>query len=518
MLLKYIWMIIFALSLSLQARPIKVASYNVQNLFDASFDATEYPDYIPNTRHWNKAMVEIKLNHTAEVICDIEADIIGLQEIENTVILKELITRLKSVGCGTYYFAISKKKGSAIQVALLSRYPIMYQKDIIVSKEKKRVRNILEVKVEIEGNPLLLFVNHWKSKAYFGVESKRLPYAKALQERLAKIDTEYILLGDFNSNYNAYLRLEEKLNDTQGYTAFNDVLQTKIGEYLVNKAQIQHAPKGIHYSLWTELAIDKRWSTNYYGITSTPDHIVLGASMFDGKGLDYINSSFAVYKAKYLFTKKGYINRWQYKNKKHKGKGYSDHLPIYAYFDTKPYQADKEVKPRAKREIKSIETLYTKDSLENLVVLKDVKVIFKRGNHAIIKQTPKGRGIMLYGCAKELKEGHQYDLLVEAIKRYKGLKEITHSYILEDKGAVNTKNYYTEFSNLQQNEVIRNIEGEIRGKFFYTQGEKVPIHFRKKKLKPKDARKIKIYYAHVGYYKKLQLVIYSQKDFKIMEK
>lgn len=35
-------------------------------------------------------MVDIKLNHTAEVICDLDADILGLQEVENRSILNAL--------------------------------------------------------------------------------------------------------------------------------------------------------------------------------------------------------------------------------------------------------------------------------------------------------------------------------------------------------------------------------------------------------------------------------------------
>jgi endonuclease/exonuclease/phosphatase family metal-dependent hydrolase len=510
------------LSSLVYASAIKVASYNVQNLFDTSLDGTEYNKYIPNTHNWNDKTLDLKLNHVSEVICDIDAQIIGLQEIENQSILEKLVKHLERVGCGYYHHAISQKKGSSIQVALLSRYPIEYQRDIIVNPRVKKVRNILEVAVEIEGNPLLIFVNHWKSKAYNGYESKRIPYAKALQNRLLEVDKEYILLGDFNANYNTYLRLEPKLNDTQGYTAFNDVLQTKIGDKLVDRFSIRNASKGVHYSLWNELALEERYSGNFYGVSSTLDHIVLGASMFDGKGIDYVDNSFSVYKAKYLFTKEGYINRWKYKNKRHQGKGYSDHLPLYASFDMKPYFSDKK-KIIANKEIQNIEYFYNKSSLNHLVVLKDVFVLFKRGNHAVIKQSPKGRAIILYACAKGLKEGYEYDLLVEGLKNYHGLKEITHAYVLKAKSAITIEAYYANakdlFENkLLQNEVLRDIVGEYKDNHLYVNGNKIPIHFRNKKHKPKNGKKIKIDYAHLGYYKQLQLVIYRKKDFQILEK
>ena len=127
--------------------PIKIATYNVENLFDASLQGSEYKEYIPGKHNWNKRMVEIKLNHTAEVICDLDADIVALQEIENKNIFKQLMQKLEKVGCAYSYGAISSKKGASIQVALLSRYPITKQHDIQVSYAP-RVRNILEVDVD----------------------------------------------------------------------------------------------------------------------------------------------------------------------------------------------------------------------------------------------------------------------------------------------------------------------------------------------------------------------------------
>jgi len=508
------------LPLFLFSQPFKVATYNVQNLFNAQYVGTEYDEYTPK-HNWTKRMVDIKLNHTAEVICDLNADILGLQEIENKNILHQLMKRLEKVGCSYGYSKITDKKGAPIQVAILSRYPILKKRDLQVSYEE-RVRNILEVEVDIEGFPLTIFVNHWKSKAYKGVESKRIKYAKALQSRIAKLPErkEYIVLGDFNSDYNAYLTLEDKLNDTNGKTAFNDVLKTKVGDFLVEEYEMTQASKSVHYTLWKELPLEQRWSHKFYGKKSSLDHIVLPGQMFDGKGIDYVNNSFKVFKRPYLFTKRGYINRWQYKNGKHRAKGYSDHLPVYAYFDTMPYITEGKKRAGKKIEKKSIEDLYAIESLENKVELDDVVVVLKRGRNAIVKQRMEGRGIYLYGSAGPLKEGHKYDLLVEGIKTYKGLKEITHAYELKDKGVVDRERFMLNSDqflsqNLQQNEVLKNISGIYKNRFLYLKEMKIPIYFKKKKLTPPNGSRLKIHYAHLGYYKKLQIVIYSKKDFEL---
>lgn len=512
------YLLLLLLPCLLFSTPVKVATYNVENLFDASFQGTEYEEYIPGKHNWNSRMVDIKLNHVAEVICDLDADILGLQEVENRAIFQRLIERLKKVGCPYDYSAITSKKGAAIQVALLSRYRVVKHADIVVS-EVPRVRNILEVDVEVKGESLTLFVNHWKSKAYKGYESKRIAYAKALQARIARLapSKEYIIIGDFNSDHNAYLTLEDKNNDTQGKTAFSDVLKTRVEEY-----EILHAKRGKHYTLWKELAVEDRWSHKFYGKKSSLDQIVLPEKMFDGRGIDYVNNSFKVFKADYLFTKRGYINRWRYKKGKHRGKGYSDHLPVFAYFDTKPYE--KEVYTKKKKiETKSIESLYKIDTLDSQIKLNDVVVVFKRGNSAVIKQKKEGRGIFMYGCAKNLKEGEKYDLLIESVKSYYGLKEITSAYTLKSKGYVDLDPYYLDHhvlykENLKQNEVVIDVVGTYRDRAIYVNNQKIPLHFRTKKYIPKDNSKIKLHYAHLGYYKGLQLVIYNKKDFEIMEK
>ena len=518
------YLLLLLLPCLLFTNPFKVATYNVENLFDAQYVGTEYDDYTKK-HNWTKRMVEVKLNHVAEVICDLDADILGLQEVENANILEKLKKRLSRVGCGYGYAAITSKKDATIQVALLSRFPIKKQKELQVSYTS-RVRNILEVDVDVEGEPLKLFVNHWKSRAYQGVESKRIKYAKTLKIRLEKLSKSksYIILGDFNTDYDAHLSLEKKLDDTYGKTGLHHVLGVEKNGHLVTEFDMLRHSDGYHYTLWKELSLQKRWNTKFYGKKGTADHILLPANMFDKKGIDYVNNSFGIFKKSYLFTKRGYINRWQYKKGKHRGKGYSDHLPIYAYFDTKPYHAGVDsVETKTVREVKHIEYLYTQEVLENEVILEDVVVIWKHQRNALIKQSKEGRGIFLFGCANALELGQKYDISVSAIKSYKGLKEVTHAYSMAEKGEVDISPYILksyDFSKkiaYRQNEVIQYITGTVKKKYFYAQGRKIPIYFKKKKSTPPNGAKLKIHNALLGYYKKLQLVVYSQKDFTVLE-
>jgi hypothetical protein len=71
---------------------------------------------------------------------------------------------------------------------------------------------------------------------------------------------------------------------------------------------------------------------------------------------------------------------------------------------------------------------------------------------------------------------------------------------------------------MRQNEVVREIEGVYKHGKLYTGDKKIPIYFKNRNITPPNGSKLKIHYAHLGYYKKLQLVIYRKRDFEIMER
>jgi hypothetical protein len=163
--------------------------------------------------------------------------------------------------------------------------------------------------------------------------------------------------------------------------------------------------------------------------------------------------------------------------------------------------------------------LYEKDALEKPILLRDCVVILKRGKNAIIKQTASGRAIYLYNVAKELLEGHRYDLQINEIKHYSGLKEVVDLILIAHKGEVMLDSYYQQTQALNphdlllQNEVFINLRGRYRDGKLEIGNQKIPVYFKRKNLIPKDGSKLKIFYAHLGYYRKPQLVIYDQNDF-----
>lgn len=312
---------------------MRIATYNVENLFDLERSGHEYSEYIPNTPwRWNAETYRKKLRNIARVIADIKPDVIGLQEIESDRALRDLQTEIKRSGWYLPHRAIADAKDSTVKTALLSRIPIKAKREIWVT-HGKRTRNILEVKLATPKEAIYVFVNHWKSKS--GPESMRITSAKALKKRLDALgNVNYVVLGDLNSDYDEkhlFVR-KRKHNDTDGITGINDILKTMVNEKGVTLSELKTCGN-CAYNLWYDLPGLQRWSHNFYGQKETLDHIIISPALADGKRWEYKRGSFSRFKPDYLFTAKGALYRWQRSRgypKHHTGRGFSDHLPIYA--------------------------------------------------------------------------------------------------------------------------------------------------------------------------------------------
>ncbi len=529
---KFIFIVI--IPLFLHSLELKIASYNVENLFDDVNNGTEYKEYIPGTHNWNKNTLSKKLVNITRVICDLNPDIIGLQEIENLNALKLLQTRLNRAGCKYPYSAITDKKGSAIEVALLSKVPIVHKKDIRVSYSKAD-RDILRIELKTEPR-LTIFVNHWRSKK--SPESQRVKYAKALMEAIKKLPkgSEYIILGDFNSEYNECSNLSQRNNDTNNTCGIDNVLHTYNNNVLI-KFRDKNLTGVYHYNLWSELPPHKRWSHDYYGKKGAIDSIIIPPSLNDNKGWFYVKGSFNVFKKVYLFDKKNRVYRWVYKHSKHLGIGFSDHLPIYALFSNSKKRelkheslADKFFKailPAKENKIVTEATtvdfkeLYLKNSFEYPVILKNVCVIFKRGDYGVLKSSPNSKALALYKSAEGLEEGRCYDLKVYKKSIYYKIKEITDLDILKKREKINVEEYIPEFNESlmerdikNYGEIVKNIKGVYKYGYITVNNRSYKLYLKKKKrgiLKKNSVLFIKK--AQIGYYKgEKELIVYSLQD------
>lgn len=460
--------------LYLLSHSFTIASYNVYNLFDDAIDGTEYHDFKPPK--WNTTKYLKKLNDIAFAIQRIDADIIALQEVEN----ENTLHRLKTLLPKYQYYAIDTKKGSAISVALLSKYPIKKSQKIAVNSS----RDILKSVVLINGNPLAIYVNHWQSLN--SPEKSRIAYATALMNAVAKSPyKEYIFIGDLNSNYDRYL-------DNEAPVAINHTLNTVNNMALVTKENLTNNQ---HYNLWLDVAHGQRYSYLYKGRNNTLDHIIVPYTLFDAKGIDYVDGSFKVIKEAPFYAKGKINNR------------YSDHLPIIATFSTKPFQQT--LQPHYKTI--TIEDIYQNDGIKKPQIIQNATVIYKDKYGAIIKDAT--RPIYIYTPNITVEIGKSYDLIVKETKHYHGVVQIGKIRILNQKsGSLRGKFLKIEgvmLNDSHLNEVVEAVEGEYsNGKFIYD-GGKTNIYFQDKSKKPSHTTKLRLQNVRIGKYQGSMQIIVS---------
>jgi len=331
---KFLSLLFFLFSTLYGGTEVKIATYNVEALFDLNKQGYKYKEYKPYGESlWNKKNYNIKLNNIARVIKDIDADIIALQEVHSIHALKDLRLKLKQKGLYYQYYKIADKKDSAVKLAVLSKIPFIYSKEIQVTPSYK-YRNIQELKFKIDNSEFYLFNNHWKAKS--GPESMRIVSAKKLRDRIEELGYEknMILVGDFNSHYeeNILFKRNMKHNDTNGRTGINDVLRTK---YQRESAKDIKYKKDSFYNLWYDTDKKNRYSYIFRGKKEALDNILISQTLLDNKGLDYKKNSIHNLRKDYMMYKGKYPYRWKVSKAripKHKGKGYSDHLPVIATF------------------------------------------------------------------------------------------------------------------------------------------------------------------------------------------
>lgn len=173
-----------------------LAEWNVQNLFNAKDDGDEYEEYAASSG-WDENAYKARLERMKTVFSYFEADAAVLVEVENEDVVSDIIKTL-----GAYrYFSVCKTKGSAIAVAIISKYPIMRSRIHTVED----ARSVLEAEIETQNEVVNIFAFHAKSKKGGEEETalQRIKLAETLNtlatERIKKTGRTVFLAGDFNT-------------------------------------------------------------------------------------------------------------------------------------------------------------------------------------------------------------------------------------------------------------------------------------------------------------------------------
>ncbi len=285
---------------------ISIMSWNVQNLFDGIDDGYEYTDFSVEKGNWSNDIYQKRLKLLSRIILLNRPDILALQEIEGEKVLLDF----KDKYLDEYKYYSSTRDNSSIQTGFLSKLPIKNVSIVDPSSGGYKLRSLLEVTFDIDGEDLVVINNHWKSKRGGFTENQRLLSAKALKKRLEYLsDSEVVVLGDLNENYNEYQRVYKSYGTALMYRATGEGITITDGRIKDNEL----------YTPWTDSTFPGSYS--YRGEWETIDHFLLNSNLVDSEGLYF--KEFYVDSRPELFNGE-YIYRWN----KELQQGYSDHLPI----------------------------------------------------------------------------------------------------------------------------------------------------------------------------------------------
>jgi len=215
--------------------PLTIGFWNIENLFDIENDPNKNDDEfsLNGRKNVTQEIYDLKIKHSAEVLSDLNVDVLGLCEIENMTVLKDLNRAYGERNYNIVHYESPDKRG--LDNALMydeNRFSVLASRPIPnILKNGNIIRDILYVKGEYRNEILHLFINHWPSN-YGGKEKaipKRRSTAKLIMSEVSLIQqtdrfAEIILLGDFNENP------DEKNIELLREIGLNSLMRTMIGE------------------------------------------------------------------------------------------------------------------------------------------------------------------------------------------------------------------------------------------------------------------------------------------------
>jgi len=316
-------------------KEITIMSWNVENLFDGNDDGTEYREFDPGGGDWDTARYHTRLSAVGRVITefmDPVPDIICLQEIEHEGVVEDLLKwNLKQYGFK--YSAVTDDPGSAIQMGIVSRFPITRVKvhnAILAGNLGYHLRPVLEVEILLGDESVIVLNNHWKSRigGPNATETARIASAQIVKRIAARNFIEnpgtlIICAGDLNENANEYKRTGE-LYATALMPYSDHEEESSLSLRVTGLPDSTSDELGVLYNPWLDYegVFAAEGSYFFRNEWCTLDHIMVSEAAFDEERLEFL--SFTPFVHPWMLKASGEPVSWDVRS----GEGYSDHLPL----------------------------------------------------------------------------------------------------------------------------------------------------------------------------------------------
>ncbi len=315
-----------------------IGFYNQENLFDCVHDEgkNDY-DFTPNgSYHWNEMKYSHKLRNMSTVLAEMGTDVlpnvgcavIGLAEVENDHVMHDLISQPALAARGYKYVHIEGPDHRGIDCALIYNPKLFTVRDSklvpyvydLPQDSTRATRGFLTVSGTLAGEHVTVIVCHLPSRGagsyYRELGGKQI---KVLKDSLLRQDpkVKVLVMGDMN----------------------DDPTNKSMYECLSAKPEISEVGPDDMYNPWYNILVKEGTGTlQYQGKWNLFDQIIMTPNLLNKNGeKDYSDLKFwknQIFRRDYLFQETG----------KYKGNtkrttaggvwldGYSDHLPVVAYF------------------------------------------------------------------------------------------------------------------------------------------------------------------------------------------
>ena len=354
--MKLFWILLFIAQTSFGAnlqdkrlKSVSIMTYNLENLFDnlhdkgkndytylplavknASQEVQDYCAGMTNSYYqkscyeldWSDHIIEKKLTNMAKVIKSYNsgrgADIIAFQEVENIRILKTLVNKkLRKLGY-KYISLIEGPDSRGIDVAVISKYPIVGEKTHHIDLfpySSRQTRPILEVKIKMGSKKIVVLVNHWPSQG--NVDETRIRASEVLSNIAQNFRADLVIAtGDFNTSK------DDLLNGiTENILPIFEDIEVK------SRRVRRGLPEGTHWYKGEWESLDKMFVLK--------DSLRRRGVRVDYSRFDIINHNYMMQDLEWEDWDTGVMHfskdvpiRFDSKT----GKGFSDHLPVVGRF------------------------------------------------------------------------------------------------------------------------------------------------------------------------------------------
>ncbi|MGD1822714.1 MAG: endonuclease/exonuclease/phosphatase family protein [Pleomorphochaeta sp.] len=302
---------------NLESNTFTIMNWNVQALMDMNVDGNEFNDF--SLDEYDEESYRRRIRKVCDVIDDINADVVILEEIENSNVLKDMLDMYLSRKGYLYYGAI-KEDDSAIAIGFISKI----KTEKIQTHYVDDCRDLLSLDYIFEGQQIRVLACHARSQINGFEESEiyRLNLAKTIKRVVEENDElQIICVGDFNEDPSKNTSFQTALYDIDKENSF--IYRNK-GSILVTSSPY-NALNDIFYSPQLDVSYhkDKKGTYVYENNWYNFDLILLNNYFFDKVNLEF--DGFYIYAPQKICTSSGIPYKWNQKSLC----GISDHFPVY---------------------------------------------------------------------------------------------------------------------------------------------------------------------------------------------